>query len=321
LECRPRPFLLSIATAPVIRAASPNRTWTRTIAKKTGSVDGIGMPRTTVVFSSAMQGPPDFKLRHYPLSRFETGKSSRRGGWLHGSRRCCDLLSRGDFHSGLPQCKLSLQAVGHWRFSYKMAGRPTRFALIGGLAVPVEGTLNGGRDLGMLQACGSGLPTVAHCPDRPFLPHGGRGSCDAAGGVSLYGCRANRDRRLLRKDGDERPCHASAHETDAVQGHFARLCQSGGLYLFAGASSSVNRTRVPNHLWTRGILVAPCFASRAVDQTRPLPPYSELHSRLIEPEGACACLWIASRRIQRAFNHAFPRGYVVSKAASMAGRN
>jgi hypothetical protein len=128
-------------------------------------------------------------------------------------------------------------------------------------------------------------------------------------GASLYGCRANRDRRLLREDGDQRPCHASAHETGAVQGHFARLCQSGGLYLFAGASSSVNRPRVPTRLWTRGILVAPCFASRAVDQTRPLPPYSEPHSRLIEPERhACACLWIAFRRIQRAFNHASPRG-------------
>jgi hypothetical protein len=69
-----------------------------------------------------------------------------------------------------------------------------------------------------------------------------------------------------------------------VQGHFARLSQSGGLYLFAGASSSVNRTRVPSRLWTRDILVSPRFASRAVDQTRPLPPYSEPHSRLIEPE-------------------------------------
>jgi hypothetical protein len=38
-----------------------------------------------------------------------------------------------------------------------------------------------------------------------------------------------------------------------------------------------------NRLWTRGILLAPCFASRAVDQTRPLPPYSEPHIRLIEP--------------------------------------
>jgi hypothetical protein len=37
-----------------IRAASPNRMWTPTIARKTGSVDGIGMPRTTVVFSFAM---------------------------------------------------------------------------------------------------------------------------------------------------------------------------------------------------------------------------------------------------------------------------
>src|SRR5215470_14977807 len=53
-ECRPRPFLLSIATAPVITAASPNRTWTPTIARNTGSVDGIGMPRTTDVFSLVM---------------------------------------------------------------------------------------------------------------------------------------------------------------------------------------------------------------------------------------------------------------------------
>jgi hypothetical protein len=52
------------------------------------------------------------------------------------------------------------------------------------------------------------------------------------------------------------------------------------LYLFAGASSSVNRARVSHHLWARGILVAPCIASRAVAQTRPLPLYRSIANRL-----------------------------------------
>ena len=46
----------------------------------------------------------------------------------------------------------------------------------------------------------------------------------------------------------------------------------------------------------------PTSRCRAVDQTRPLPPYSEPHNRLIEPDrAACARLWSASGCIQRGF--------------------
>jgi hypothetical protein len=127
-----------------------------------------------------------------------------------------------------------------------------------------------------------GPPAIAHCPDRPCLSRWGCGSGDAAygvHGVSLYGCGANRNRRLLREYGDKRP--SSAHETGAVQGHFARLRQRVRLRFLARPARSVDRTRVSHSLWARGILAAGHFASRAVDQTRSLPPYSQPHSRLI----------------------------------------
>jgi hypothetical protein len=110
---------------------------------------------------------------------------------------------------------------------------------------------------------------------------------------------------LLREDGDESPCHASVDETGAVQGHFARVRQPAGLYFFARSPGSVNRPRVSNRLGAGGILVTPCLASRAIDQTWPLPPYNEPHNRLIEPKRAW--LWIAFGRIQRASEHLFSR--------------
>src|SRR5262245_59730842 len=48
-ECRPRPLWSSIAHAPVTMAARPNRTWMPTPARKSGLVDGIGMPKSTVI--------------------------------------------------------------------------------------------------------------------------------------------------------------------------------------------------------------------------------------------------------------------------------
>src|SRR6516164_5005940 len=47
-ECRPRPLWSSIAHAVVTIAARPNRTWMPTPARKSGLVDGIGMPKSTV---------------------------------------------------------------------------------------------------------------------------------------------------------------------------------------------------------------------------------------------------------------------------------
>src|SRR5262245_21212544 len=47
-ECRPRPLWSSIAHAPVTMAGRPNRTWMPTPARKSGLVDGIGMPKSTV---------------------------------------------------------------------------------------------------------------------------------------------------------------------------------------------------------------------------------------------------------------------------------
>jgi hypothetical protein len=133
--------------------------------------------------------------------------------------------------------------------------------------------LNGGRDLGMLQAhADPGPPAVAHIPNRPCPPRWGCGSGDAAcgvDGVSLYRRGEHRDWRLLREYGDGRP--SSAHETGAVQGHFARLRQRVRLHFLARPARSIDRARVSNCLWTRGILAACRFASRAVDQTRYLP--------------------------------------------------
>jgi hypothetical protein len=51
------------------------------------------------------------------------------------------------------------------------------------------------------------------------------------------------------------------------------------LYFLARSSGSVNRARVSNSLWAGRILAAPCFASWAINQTRPLPPYNEPHNR------------------------------------------
>ena len=120
-----------------------------------------------------------------------------------------------------------------------------------------------------------GLPMI-QMSDAAYGVHGG----------SLYGCGENRDRRLLREYGDERP--SSAHETGAVQGHLARLRQRVRLHFLARPSRSIDRARVSNSLWARGILVACRFGSRAVDQTRSLPPNCQPHRRLISRSTARA---------------------------------
>ncbi len=151
-------------------------------------------------------------------------------------------------------------------------------------------------------------PAIAHWPDRRCLPRWGCGSACEVHGVGLHGRGENRDPRLLREYGDGRPCHARAYETGAVQGHFARLRQRVRLHFLARPSGSVNRARVSNDLWAGGILVARCLAGRAVDQTRPLPPYNAPHHRLIAPKRAHAhACGAPPGASSAASNHAFPR--------------
>ena len=115
-----------------------------------------------------------------------------------------------------------------------------------------------------------------HSPDRPCLPRWGCGSGDAAcgvHGVSLFGCGENRDRRLLREYGDERP--SSAHETGAVQGHFAR-CSPPPSLSFCGRvrparrhSRRGNYRRLPSRASRRPRAATAAPRDRRRKQTRP----------------------------------------------------
>jgi hypothetical protein len=49
LGCRPGAFTLSIAIRPVAAVPMPSRTWTATIERKRGSLDGMTKPPTVVV--------------------------------------------------------------------------------------------------------------------------------------------------------------------------------------------------------------------------------------------------------------------------------
>jgi hypothetical protein len=143
--------------------------------------------------------------------------------------------------------------------------------------------LNGGRDLGMLQAhAHPGPPAVAHIPNRPCPPRWGSGSGDAAcgvDGVSLYRRGEHRDWRLLREYGDERP--SGAHETGAVQGHFTRLRPKSSV-AFPRPPCPLHRPRSGLQLlmdaWHIGRLP---FREPGCRSNRSLPPYSQPHRRLI----------------------------------------